>query len=160
MSQPGRGSVFSFTVPRARSEHLGPEDAAAPIGSDLLRDKCILVVDDEATVLEGMKALLTGWGCEVIAADSLADALERIADHAVKPNAIIADYRLREGATGIEVIHSVHQEYGSDIPAVLVTGDTAAERLRQARESGFPQLHKPVPAATLRATLNSMLEKA
>jgi signal transduction histidine kinase len=160
VSQPGRGSVFSFTVPRARSEHLGPEDAAAPIGSDLLRDKCILVVDDEATVLEGMKALLTGWGCEVIAADSLADALERIADHAVKPNAIIADYRLREGATGIEVIHSVHKEYGSDIPAVLVTGDTAAERLRQARESGFPQLHKPVPAATLRATLNSMLEKA
>jgi signal transduction histidine kinase len=160
-SRPGRGSVFRFTVPRGRTERLGREDALRPLSAaDRLRDKCIVVIDDEFAVREGMKALLSGWGCDVVAAESLADAFRHIGQHAVKPDAIIADYRLREGATGIEAIQSLHNEFGRDIPAVLITGDIAADRMREARESGYAQLHKPVPAATLRAALNGMFEKA
>ncbi len=156
-SRPGRGSVFRFTLPRGRTETLGRDSMARTEGSARgLQDKCVVVVDDELTVREGMKALLSGWGCDVIAADSLGDALQRIGEHARRPDAIIADYRLREGATGIEVIQTLHTEFGRDIPALLITGDTAADRLREVRESGYPQLHKPVPAAKLREVLNSM----
>jgi CheY-like chemotaxis protein/anti-sigma regulatory factor (Ser/Thr protein kinase) len=157
----GRGSVFRLTVPRGRTERLGPEDAAwAKQTSGQLRAKCILVVDDEFAIREGMKALLSGWGCDVIAAESLSEALAGIAEHARKPQAIIADYRLREGATGVEVIQSLHDEFGRDIPAILVTGDISADSMIDVRESGYAQLHKPVPAATLRAALNAMFEKA
>ena len=103
-----------------------------------------------------MKALLSGWGCDVIAAESLSDALQRIGEHARLPDAIIADYRLREGATGIEVIQTLHAEFGRDIPALLITGDIAADHLRDVRESGYPQLHKPVSPAKLKKVLNSM----
>jgi len=154
-SRPGRGSVFRFTVRRG---HLALPVTASSAGAAScgLRDKCVLVVDDEFAVREGMRALLTGWGCEVLAADSLADALQRIGEHARRPDMIIADYRLREGATGVDVIKELHAEFGRDIPALLITGDTGADRLRDVRESGYPQLHKPVPPAKLRDVLNSI----
>lgn len=34
--------------------------------------------------------------------------------------------------------------WGMDIPALMITGDTAPERLREAMSSGVPLLHKPV----------------
>ncbi len=129
-------------------------------GAQGLQDKCVVVVDDELTVREGMKALLGCWGCDVVAADSLSDALARIGEHARRPDAIIADYRLREGANGVEVIQALHTEFGRDIPALLITGDTAPDRLREMHESGYAQLHKPVPPAKLRKVLNSMLAAA
>jgi signal transduction histidine kinase len=160
-SRVGQGSLFRFTVPRAYTEQLGqPTVKQSTSAADRLQDKCIVVIDDEFAVREGMKALLSGWGCDVIVADSLSEAVERIGEHALKPNAIIADYRLREGATGIEAIQSLHNEFGRDIPAVLITGDISPDRIRESQERGYRQLHKPVPAAILRAALNSIFEKA
>ena len=80
-------------------------------------------------------------------------------EQARSPDAIIADYRLRADATGIEAIRSLHAKLGAEIPAVLITGDTAPERLREAKESGFLLLHKPVPPAKLRSLLSFMLNK-
>jgi len=37
------------------------------------------------------------------------------------------------------------------MPALIITGDTAPERLRDAQASGYPLVHKPVPPAVLRA---------
>ena len=156
-SRPHRGSVFRFSAPRG----LSVVSLSDPVGrraddAHVAHDKCVVIVDDELTVREGMKALLGGWGCDVIAADSLPDALERIGEHARLPDAIIADYRLREGATGIEVIRTLHAEFGRNIPALLITGDIAADHLRDVRESGYPQLHKPVSPAKLKKALYSM----
>jgi CheY-like chemotaxis protein len=153
LSRPDRGSVFRFTVPRGVI--VAPASDITQAGADVngVHDKCVVVVDDELTVREGMKALLSGWGCDVIAADSLSDALQRIGEHARLPDAIIVDYRLRDGATGIEVIQTLHTEFGRDIPALLITGDIAADHLRDVRESGYPQLHKPVSPAKLKKVL-------
>ena len=41
-----------------------------------------------------------------------------------------------------------------EIPAFLISGDTAPERLRDASESALHLLHKPVPPMRLRAMLN------
>ena len=159
-SRLGRGSAFGFSVPRSApvSDVAGPAQAA-PVGHGL-KDKCVLVVDDESSVREGMRTLLGGWGCDVIAADSLSDALERIQARARRPDLIIADYRLRDGATGVEVIEKVQAAFGRDIPALLVTGDTGADRLRAVRESGYQQMHKPVSPAKLREVLHAMLAAA
>jgi len=51
--------------------------------------------------------------------------LERIATSPVRPDLIICDYRLRDGENGIAVIERLQSEYNEDIPAVLITGDTA-----------------------------------
>lgn len=44
-------------------------------------------------------------------------------------------------------------------PCLLLTGDTAPERLREAGASGFPLLHKPVTPAVLRQALLAILEQ-
>jgi hypothetical protein len=45
------------------------------------------------------------------------------------------------------------------VPALLISGDTAPERLREAEASGLPLLHKPVPVDTLRAQLLALLAR-
>lgn len=66
------------------------------------------------------------------------------------------DYRLRDNDTGVQAIRRIQQEWGSDIPALIVTGDTAPDRLREVSASGYQLLHKPIPPARLRTFLNNV----
>jgi CheY-like chemotaxis protein len=62
---------------------------------------------------------------------------------------VISDYRLREQRTGVEAIMALRALWRPDLPALLITGDTAPERLREAVASGLPLLHKPVSPSRL-----------
>lgn len=65
---------------------------------------------------------------------------------------VICDFRLRGDEDGLGVIASLREAAGQALPALLITGDTAPDRLQRARASGLPVLYKPVPAdALLRA---------
>jgi len=108
-------------------------------------------------VLLGYSMLFESWGYRVIAAGSPEEAMELLADHPLAPDVIVADFRLRNGATGLQAIHQVEQHYASAIPAILVTGDTAADRLREAVASGLPVLHKPVNGRKLQSLLEDCL---
>ncbi|MBI3561497.1 MAG: hypothetical protein HY080_07270 [Gammaproteobacteria bacterium] len=46
-----------------------------------------------------------------------------------------------------------------DIPAVIITGDTAVEKLQDVQASGYPVLFKPVAAARLRATSHHLVQQ-
>jgi CheY-like chemotaxis protein len=46
-----------------------------------------------------------------------------------------------------------------DVPALLVSGDTAPERLREAQSSGLPLLHKPVSADKLTEAILAVLRR-
>jgi len=70
------------------------------------------------------------------------------------------DYRLGTGGDGIAVIAGLCRQLGRPTPALLLTGDTAPERLQQARDSGLPLLHKPVRPASLRIALRQLLRAA
>ena len=71
------------------------------------------------------------------------------------PDLIISDYRLSDGQNGIEAIEKLREAFNLSIPAFLISGDTAPERLREARASGYHLLHKPVRPRALRAMLGS-----
>ncbi len=116
---------------------------------------CVLVVDDEATVREGMRALLTGWGCSVILGGGEDEAIAAVRANGATPDALIVDYRLREGRTGTQAIARLRREFNADIPSLIVTGDTAPQPLRDVRDAGYPLLHKPAQPAMLRAFLQS-----
>ena len=51
----------------------------------------------------------------------------------------------------------VRSEYNETIPAMLITGDTARDRLVLARASGLLLLHKPVSNAKLRAAVVNLV---
>ena len=73
------------------------------------------------------------------------------------PDIILSDYRLRDDETGITAIRALRSIFGEGIPAAIVTGDTAAARLRDAAGSGLEVLHKPLDSEHLKQTLIKML---
>jgi len=115
------------------------------------------VIDDDTLVLEGMRGTLQGWGCQVETAISGTAALACVEDGA-SPDLIISDFRLADDQSGIEAIEQVRAALGTRIPAFIITGDTAPERLREASAGGFHLLHKPVTPMALRTTLNRLLK--
>ncbi len=155
-SEPGKGSVFRIVVPLADQQLLGPQTAPdAPVSA--MPRGLILVIDDDAVIQGAMQSLLSSWGHDVVAAGSCGEMLERMATSSGRPDLIICDYRLRDGENGINVIKRLQSEYNDDIPAVLVTGDTAPDRLKEAQESGLILLHKPVANIKLRAAVGNLL---
>lgn len=144
-STPQRGSVFRLTVP------IDTSIATAPM--PIIQSKThvlnarVLIIDDDEIVRTGMLHLLRNWGCECEAAESIEEAL--VLARARIPDLIISDYRLREQRTGVEAIVALRALQEKTIPALLITGDTAPERLREAQASGIPLLHKPVSPSQL-----------
>lgn len=156
-SQVNRGSVFTLELPlsdpAAAEGTVAAEEIAAGLASGL-----IVVVDDELTIQVAMKSLLEGWGFRVIAAGSFDELLALLAECPDRPALIICDYRLRAHENGIRVIEKLRSEYNDDdIPGMLITGDTAPDRLREAQESGLLLLHKPVANSRLRAAISHLL---
>ena len=150
-SVPGQGSTFTLSLQQMPL----PQQPADPstLGEELAVGAPappVLVMDDEAEVRAAMALLLRGWGYEVVATTGARDALDQLAQ---PPQAIVVDYRLRAGETGAEAIAAVRAVWGQAIPALIVTGDTAPDRLREAAASGHPVLHKPASPARLRAFL-------
>ena len=77
---------------QARGRTPATSDAIA----DPARDKLVVVIDDDALVLDGMRGMLQSWGCRVVAASSDDAALAALATHQGRPNLIISDYLLAE----------------------------------------------------------------
>jgi signal transduction histidine kinase/CheY-like chemotaxis protein len=157
-SRIGHGTVFSVTVPRGRAADYVAAPVAGGLGGPLsFSDALVCVVDDETAVQEGMKSMLRKWSCDVITAGSGTELLQKLATTMRVPDLIVSDYRLRDDENGIQVIEKVRHEFNVDIPAVLVTGDTGPERLRDAGAGGVPILHKPLNPAKLRTLMAGLL---
>jgi signal transduction histidine kinase/CheY-like chemotaxis protein len=155
-----RGSVFRLSLPLWTGALPTPE-AAEMLDSGLSDTGLILVIDDERDVRLAMTALLQSWGVHFLIAASPEDAVEQLREQAASPSLIVSDYRLRDGVTGIEAIRMVRLACGGqDIPALLITGDTAPGRLEEIRTSGFPVLHKPVANAKLRVAIRNLTRPA
>ena len=95
-----------------------------------------------------------------MAAASGTEMIDRLQLSALPPDLIICDYRLRELENGIDVVRRLRTEFGDTVPAVLITGDTAPDRLVEAQASGLLLLYKPVPKGKLRATIANLIARA
>ncbi len=151
-SRPGRGSVFRLTLPLGQLEGVA-EEAAALVLHDLHGLRVLLIEDDEC-VLAAMAELMGAWGCVCVAVSSGEEALSALSSFV--PDVVVSDYRLRSHRTGVQAVASVNARLGRVVPAVIITGDTVAERLREAHASGLVLLHKPVPSEQLQAALVSL----
>ena len=106
----------------------------------------------------GMRGLLKSWGCLVVTAEFEDAAMAKLAEHGRRPDLIISDYHLANGKTGFELIDRLRRACGAQIPAFLISGDTAPERLREASASGYYLLHKPILPITLRSVVSQLLK--
>ncbi|MAX53051.1 MAG: hypothetical protein CMH22_13825 [Methylophaga sp.] len=151
-SRQGKGSVFRLCIEQNNHNNvysLVEEKEGKPLLTQ--KNAHILVVDDDPLVLEGTKTILENWHYSVSTASGLEQALKIIA--ATKIDIIISDFSL-EGTDGITAIEALRKKSGNDIPALLITGDTAPARIKAAKDSGMALLHKPVNVAKLRTALH------
>ncbi|HUE11465.1 MAG TPA: response regulator [Steroidobacteraceae bacterium] len=112
--------------------------------------KLVVVIDDDPLVLEATGGLLRSWGFRVITAETDAEAMTRLAGEGQRPDLIVCDYRLSEGAIGTEVIDRLRSAF--EIPALLISGDGAAP-MADSGPGSYNLLHKPLDAAKFRAAL-------
>lgn len=157
VSVPLRGSVFRLKLPIAYAT-LPDKESAVAFGKTGSLDVRVLVVDDDEAVRAAMLHLLRNWGCECEAVESIEAALAMAKTFI--PDVVVSDYRLREQRTGAEAITALRAMLGDTLPALLITGDTAPERLREAQASGIPLLHKPLSPGDLHRGLMEVLESA
>ncbi len=152
-SRPGVGSCFSLSIAAAESRQAQPA-AGAVLGLGLVNLR-VLVVDDEEPVRLAMQALLGAYGCEVLLAGSTREAMVCSLSHA--PDIALIDMRLRGTDDGIATVRSLRSAMPA-LPALLISGDTSPERLREAHEAGLPLLHKPVAAEHLVAAIEAAVK--
>jgi CheY-like chemotaxis protein len=155
----GKGSVFAITLPRGSGADYVPAEGSPEATAFDLSHSLVLVIDDEAAVREGMATLLRKWQCDVLTAASGVEMKNKLVELQRLPDVIVSDYRLRGEENGIQVVEMLRSEFNIDIPAVLITGDTAPDRLRDAEASGLPILHKPLNPARLRTLLANLLRE-
>ena len=151
----GRGSVFGFVMPHGVLPAIDPT-AARTQDADLSLAGCrLVVIDDEADIREAMSTLLRQWGCRVFAAKSLEEGLALVAATDEKPDALIVDLRLADGASGEVAVDAFRARFGADLPCIVMTGDVAPDRLRDLAQRDYAVLHKPVAPARLRTLLSA-----
>ncbi len=147
-SEPGWGTRFSLRIP-ADAIPVTVEDSQRQVNS--LEDLKVLVVDDESQVRDGMKVLLEVLGCSVQVASNTSDAVSMATSE--KPDLALVDFRLRDHDTGLNTIDRLRHLYPG-LPAIIISGDTAPDRLQQARSAGVPILSKPVLVEPLKQAIS------
>ena len=149
-STPGEGSVFSISLELGDASQLAE---AKPLETNFSAHPNyalnFIVIDDEECARAAMQSRLQLWGCEVISVADQDEALHTLQNNKQRIDGIIADFRLRDNRNGIEAIRAIQASIDSDVPALIVTGDIAADKLREVDDSGFQVLHKPVAPVKL-----------
>lgn len=144
------GTVFKLLVPSINQpEQFTPTPLRHTSIATLnaLTGLRVLVVDDEENVRVSTAASLSMYGMHVELADGIQRACEIALqlEKAGRPlDIVISDFRLRNNEDGIKLVKEVRALLGRKLSALLVTGDTAPERVRQAQQSGLRALYKPV----------------
>ncbi|WP_082859267.1 PAS domain-containing hybrid sensor histidine kinase/response regulator [Microbulbifer sp. Q7] len=157
-STPGRGSMFSIRVPLGE-----PRTAEVRVSNDgeveAVSAVPVLCIDNERQILRGMDSLLSGWGCRVITAVSLQEALSNWVERD-PPALVIVDYHLDRGATGIDALDALCEHWQTELPGIVVSADTSEEVRSAATEHGWFYLPKPVKPAVLRNLVRRLARTA
>ncbi len=151
----GQGTRVDLDIPLS-AQHAGqPRAEESSLGS--VAGLKVLLVDDEKAVRDSTSLLLRAVGCRVTCADRMEEAMRSAREEAF--DIVIADYRLRDDENGVELVRAL-RERQPGLAAILVSGDTAPERLREATAHGVRMLHKPVKREALCMAIDSAVREA
>lgn len=158
LSQPGRGSCFRVGVPLTPpvpdATPPGELEPDLPAPADKLAHHLVLVVDADARVREATAGLLDQWGCSVVAAAGLPQAMQALGS--LEPELLVLDV-----ADGVDAaladVQALRHRCSREVPAVLVSGDVTIQLVAR---NGIVLLHKPVAPMSLRAACSRLLDTA
>jgi two-component system sensor histidine kinase RpfC len=145
----GQGSLFAFDL---WLERAPPAATAAPEKTDVVRNKRILLADDNATNLMLTKELLERDGHHVETAANGRQAIQLLGT-AIFDLAVL-DFNMGE-MDGASVLQLYRFGTLDPVPAYILTADNAAATAHRLMDSGaIGVLHKPIDLATLRQAIS------
>lgn len=164
VSSPGRGSTFWLGL---EPDHDGAPAPAALPGlnatantSGALLGVNVLFVEDHPDLLELIAAPLRELGATVHACANALQATT-LAQGLTPIDIILADYHLGPDVTGLDVVLRARAARQRDIPALLLSGDTAVKMMQAIRETPRVHiLHKPTDVATVVQAMRHQLAAA
>jgi len=150
---PHGGSVAALELPLAPVEAaLTARRISQPSGATL-GDKLIVVIEDDVLVRGAMHAALERRGCVVVVAASCREAIEALSGGLSAPDALVCDFRLEGGVTGLQAIRTLRSEFNTDVPALVITAEPFASELEEVARENISILPKPVQFSQLWETL-------
>ena len=144
------GTVFNIHLPLGDANLCRLSQSHETTSWQLADSLFVLVIDDEEDACLAVEGLLETWGCIVMTATSGDAALTQLEEIGEVPDVVLSDYRLRDGETGGDAIQRVRERLQKDVPAIILTGDIAPNRLLDIKALGYPMLHKPCEPESLR----------
>ncbi|WP_284500353.1 hybrid sensor histidine kinase/response regulator [Microbulbifer litoralis] len=154
-SQPGRGSVFRVRLPLAQAaKPRAPAPARLPPAQVALRLR-VVCVDNEPSILEAMRALLSGWGCKVHCARNRREALSL-----PRPDLLLMDFHLDDELDGIGLARQMMSNWDGAVPCAIISAENTDLVKNRAQRAGWQFLQKPLRAAALRALLQAQQRSA
>ena len=156
-SQVDRGSCFSVTLPRNEAVPVRRQRVQRQ-GPDKQLPLTVLCLDDDASILDGMRALLSRWGVDCRLARNVTEAGQELKHRPI--DLLLVDYHLADGIDGLQALRQLRATHGNLPPVAMITADGSSELKQRARALGFPLLHKPVRPAALRALLSALVRQS
>lgn len=156
-SEPGKGSLFSISVPRyfGKLVSMTKTKTKTWLPAENLKGLTVLCLENSPDSLEAMSALLNNWGCEVINCRTYEQAIERIDEGQRTIDMMLADYRLDGKETGLDFLDYA-AAVDENITSVLVTAEQDVSINNATLENGYIFLAKPVEPAALRRILTRL----
>jgi DNA-binding response OmpR family regulator len=117
----------------------------------------VLCLDNDQSILDGMRALLQRWGVDCRTALDVTQAEQELLRGRI--DLVLADYHLSDDMDGLKALQHLHATLGELPPVAMITADGSSELKQRARALGYPLLHKPVRPAALRALLSALVRR-
>ena len=161
-SQPGRGATFMIELPAVQDSAAVAQTTAAPAEKENLNPregegKRVLVVDDEAAILQLVAEGLRRSGFQVDTVADGATALQRLKQD--RYDVTLCDWKM-PGLNGRDVYEQL-SSFNPDLckRMIFVTGDVINERMQQfLKAEDRPCLSKPFVISELRAAIRDILK--
>ena len=146
-SRISKGSCFSVTMPSS-----GGALRKSKI-EEIKRFKNfnVLIIDDDNFVQHAAKVLLESWGCTVLIASSVSEAIDFLHSNQVI-DVVFCDIRLPDG-DGIDLVSTYFSDWACSGRAWILSGELAGERFLRAESLGLTVLTKPLSAAQFNEAL-------
>ncbi|MCL1126753.1 hybrid sensor histidine kinase/response regulator [Shewanella surugensis] len=156
-SQLSVGSLFSICIPLGLPV-VKPSVSVTPSLMQPLAGVRVLCIDNEETILAGLKSLLTRWQCDVICAISFEEAKQRLDSIGTAPDIILSDYHLDDGKNGVDAMDGIRSLYGGSIPGILITANTQKDLIEDVHQRGYEFMAKMVKPAALKVLMSSLIK--
>ena len=120
-----------------------------------LRDKKILLIDDDEWIRDSLSLFFEGEGCHLIALETAEESMEALKRQ--NYDIIISDYSL-PGMDGLEFFKQIKESH-PDVLKILITAYGSKDVFLKARKIGIQEfIDKPFTSETIEKSLNRLIK--